>query len=461
MADSGSNPPANNPPGMDPISSPELGASSSQKRKADEMDSPEEQPTIKLIEVDPDGDLIIRVGAEYTAYLMSTQPIDIKVNRHVMSLGSPVFAKMLSSGFTEGEAGIINLAEDSPTAFLEYCNILHHKTISLDHLSGKAVWELALIADMRQSQHVLKWWILGKTDQAYAHIRKELKQVRMVGGHTTLVESKGTWFTIASLIEIAAVFSHAELFWDSTRYLFAIAKKGDDPTSHRKEPCLPATANPDGEDVHEIIIKAAQEYCNLLLRETFEVARIGFSFDLLTCQLKKHGLVQLILSDLIRPPDCIEDWRECTWRTLELVDRAAKTLSKGPLNSTFKQILESECEMMGQIGAMCEFCKRNLHAEFTNLEKRISSPQGSTPSSINKIIKIVAMTRHPAGEVWGSKGGICGGSAPGGQRSRILMLELEQVSDKKRAALQDLSLYGGMLVGAGALPTTFTLPFEQ
>ncbi len=219
------------------------------KRKADQFGAPEEQTAIKLVEVDTDGDLTFRVGTRYTAKL--DRPLDIKVARHAMTSGSPMFKTMLSSRFMESEAAIIELPEDSPTAFLEFCKILHHKTTNLEHLSGFEVWELAIVADMRQSQHVLRPWILDATGEAYTDIEENLDdQDWDTVNCQPFNRCTSSTFDIGQLFEIGAIFGLARLFWAATRALLFNGTFGDQLTSSSELLCLPSISHPNGENVY-------------------------------------------------------------------------------------------------------------------------------------------------------------------------------------------------------------------
>ena len=219
------------------------------KRKADQLDALEEQPAIKLVEVGTDGDLALRVGSNYTG--QTDGPLDIKIARYAMKSGSPVFAKMLSSKFMENEAAIIGLPEESPKAFLEFCNILHHKTTNLDHLTAHEVWELAIIADMRQAQHVLRPWILDRTNKAYMEIKERMNVRRWQLVNCQPPDKRSSsCFGIGSLIEIGAIFGLAGLFWAATRGLLFNGDIGVYHTNSQELLCLPSVMHPNGENVY-------------------------------------------------------------------------------------------------------------------------------------------------------------------------------------------------------------------
>ena len=63
---------------------------STDKRKADKMDSPEEQALVKVIEVVPNADTTFIIGSGKDA-------LHMKVSEMVVGLASPVFSTMLSS----------------------------------------------------------------------------------------------------------------------------------------------------------------------------------------------------------------------------------------------------------------------------------------------------------------------------------------------------------------------------
>ena len=377
--------------GTEPISSPDPDVSAAQKRKADQLEDSEEQPTIKLVEVDPNGDLIFRVGAKYTE--KSSNPLDIKVNRNIMSLGSPVFAKMLSGGFLEAQAGVIDLFEDNPTSFLEYCKILHHKTTNLSQLSETEILELVTIADMRGSQSVLRPWMFDCTQRAYTHLREALLK-SLTSGSTvstaSIKEFKGPDFSIETLVEIAATFNHPEYFWDATRSFFANIQNEIDPSHNSRERSLPAATNPNGHEIcgkivgtsilpnstncrPELIMATAQAYRMEMLAEWFACASrclkaLWRSKIDPTCQFKKHGTLTMFSEDAFGKKDSTGGRHRSVMATLKIFATFTSLLSEdGERQGPISSILRSECTMKKSDGENCAFCKRDFHKDFNTL----------------------------------------------------------------------------------------------
>ncbi|EXJ75482.1 uncharacterized protein A1O5_02178 [Cladophialophora psammophila CBS 110553] len=119
----------------------------------------------KLIEVVPDGDVLLKVGQEAEA-------LDIRVSGLVISLASDMFSRMLSSSFTEASTKVIELKDDDPEVVLDFCNIAHHKIENLDHCNGLRLLKLAELADARFCERVLRPWVATTLYSALSALEK-------------------------------------------------------------------------------------------------------------------------------------------------------------------------------------------------------------------------------------------------------------------------------------------------
>ncbi len=86
--------------------------------------------------VDPDGDVILKIGAEYrpaTNLQQEPNPMRILASSQILMSSSPFFAAMLGGRFAEAQIPFtkespptINLPEDDPEVMMLYCKCIHH-----------------------------------------------------------------------------------------------------------------------------------------------------------------------------------------------------------------------------------------------------------------------------------------------------------------------------------------------
>ncbi|KIV95311.1 hypothetical protein PV10_02981 [Exophiala mesophila] len=100
------------------------------------------------VNIDPDGDLIIKIGWK-----------KLRVSSHVLCLASPVFKVMLRSNFIEGVTAEnsasnpkrITLPDDDQAAFKTLCHVLHFQLDSVpQRLDIDSLQELATLCDKYQ-----------------------------------------------------------------------------------------------------------------------------------------------------------------------------------------------------------------------------------------------------------------------------------------------------------------------
>ncbi|KIW31444.1 uncharacterized protein PV07_03094 [Cladophialophora immunda] len=117
------------------------------------------------IDIDPVGDLVIEIEDER-----------LRISSKVLSLASPVFGAMLSSGFKEGSLQtvednprIIPLPEDDLEAFKLICKIIHFQLDQIpQELKIDSLENLALVCDKYQCtvamRHCAALWLQRISD---------------------------------------------------------------------------------------------------------------------------------------------------------------------------------------------------------------------------------------------------------------------------------------------------------
>ncbi|KAJ9615083.1 hypothetical protein H2200_001157 [Cladophialophora chaetospira] len=140
-----------------------------------------------LVDVDADGDLILRVGAEFKDDKASKKKKDgdtntqatqnkarasepskiirIRVSSKLMTMCSSFFKAMLTGRFREGQIALsatdpptIDLPEDDPDAVLALCQVLHYKEESYEAQSFPHILKVALLSDKYDCGRAVKPW---------------------------------------------------------------------------------------------------------------------------------------------------------------------------------------------------------------------------------------------------------------------------------------------------------------
>ncbi len=114
---------------------------------------PEKEPS-------PYGDVVLQVGS-------GKSPVkSIKVSSQVLSIASPVFARMFGSGFLEGSVSSsrsdqplhLPLPEDDPDAVLLMCHVLHPSGVGDLDVPLQLLESLALLVDKYDCALALTVW---------------------------------------------------------------------------------------------------------------------------------------------------------------------------------------------------------------------------------------------------------------------------------------------------------------
>lgn len=150
--------------------------------------------------------------------------LDIRVSGTVISQASPVFAKMLSPPWRECQTKEISLPEEDPETALDFCNALHQKLEYIRHGSSLRILNLARMADMMMYAKAVG----PSTVQVMVGIKARLEcvdpmylaQYHKFGGCDYPLFTHYPSFTMAHLIDIAALFGRDDIFWLATKVLF-------------------------------------------------------------------------------------------------------------------------------------------------------------------------------------------------------------------------------------------------
>ncbi|KIW23414.1 uncharacterized protein PV07_11613 [Cladophialophora immunda] len=180
----------------------------------------------ELILVDPDGDLILKVGSERgtaeesepnasqnssdgpeaatqeVAENKRPSTLRIRVCSKFMTMCSPVFNAMLSGSFREGQLPLsplepptLELPEDDPRSMVELCRILHHKWDPRLEAFPFGVLETAIVADKYGCSAIARSW--------FHH--RFLRETAKKSGYSRL--------DLAQLIKISYVLDDVEAFY--------------------------------------------------------------------------------------------------------------------------------------------------------------------------------------------------------------------------------------------------------
>ena len=111
-----------------------------------------EMPTIEIV---PNGDM----------YLLLSD-CRLLVSSAIMSISSPIFAKMLNSDFKEGlknhqrdEKPVILLPDDDAQAITKICQIFHHQVKDTSSVGSSKIKTIAQLSDKYDCVDVVKSWI--------------------------------------------------------------------------------------------------------------------------------------------------------------------------------------------------------------------------------------------------------------------------------------------------------------
>lgn len=113
--------------------------------------------------IDPDGDVILEVSSQQNG-----EGVSLLVSSRVLSLASPVFAKMLGPDFQEGshkasasDMAKVRLPEDDSAAMAIFCQAVHHQSNSVPKpVTPIQLESLAILCDKYDCTKALKPWTI-------------------------------------------------------------------------------------------------------------------------------------------------------------------------------------------------------------------------------------------------------------------------------------------------------------
>lgn len=161
-----------------------------------------EEDKRSMIEIDPEGDLILKVGTD-------DKQQSIRVSRSVLKLASPVFKAMLGPNFAESDATVVDLPDDDPQAMRDLCKVVHLRTSELNMRDRSWVLGLAVVCDKyqctQQCRHVFDL-VLGNYSSD-----------SLTGESWSDTVSSYTKLSLTDVVGIAYVLNDSKLFWKATR----------------------------------------------------------------------------------------------------------------------------------------------------------------------------------------------------------------------------------------------------
>ncbi|KAJ9610210.1 hypothetical protein H2200_004987 [Cladophialophora chaetospira] len=296
------------------------------KRKADEIEAPAMQAPTKMLEIVPDADVTFNVGTGKDA-------LQIKVSGAALGWASPVFKTLLSSQFIEAQTKTIeselstlkdlNLPDTDPQVFIQFCNIIHHRPVKLDELTGGQVADLALLGDMRQAFHTLQPWIEIRCKSIRSSLSRKIgfypSKFIDFSSDPPMVAENETRFSAADLIELSALCSWGNTFEYATRHYMAHypTEIGAD---NRETHSLPSIMNKYGDSIYgqystcsytgeptvncglDVIAQSYKEYIDSFLTDVYscineEIGLARHWNDRETCKAAKYGMLHILLRD--------------------------------------------------------------------------------------------------------------------------------------------------------------------
>ncbi|KIW23630.1 uncharacterized protein PV07_11816 [Cladophialophora immunda] len=298
----------------------------------------------KLVEVVPDGDVLLKVGRGADA-------VDIRVSGTVISLASDVFSRMLSSSYLEARTKEVVLAEDDPEVILDFCNIVHHKAENLDHCDTTR----------------LSFMDKDRDRNAVHSSRIVLKDFPLLN--------------IGQCIGVAAVFRFADLFWFATKHAVLSWGSCRLRSPERRMPSFTDTALfASGRDLEEELEKVRTQRLHGFLDDVFKCVGKGFdtgafcpsSLQKRGCSFAKYSTVMFYLAKKgIKPGQA----GTCQ-KSISQAMNAVRDLDRQWALSPWDQILMYSGCRRGLL-MRCDFCRRNIADDlFQVVERHMKTAPG-------------------------------------------------------------------------------------
>ncbi|OQV05769.1 hypothetical protein CLAIMM_10443 [Cladophialophora immunda] len=327
----------------------------------------------KLVEVVPDGDVLLKVGRGADA-------VDIRVSGTVISLASDVFSRMLSSSYLEARTKEVVLAEDDPEVILDFCNIVHHKAENLDHCDTTRLCKLAELADARLCKNALRPWIaarLARVLEAFMDKDRDRNAVH----RSRIVLKDFPLLNIGQCIGVAAVFRFADLFWFATKHAVLSWGSCRLRSPERRMPSFTDTALfASGRDLEEELEKVRTQRLHGFLDDVFKCVGKGFdtgafcpsSLQKRGCSFAKYSTVMFYLAKKgIKPGQA----GTCQ-KSISQAMNAVRDLDRQWALSPWDQILMYSGCRRGLL-MRCDFCRRNIADDlFQVVERHMKTAPG-------------------------------------------------------------------------------------
>jgi len=247
------------------------------KRKADDADvdthadSKRLKGPIKIVEVAPGGDVLIKVrrpgwknerdkvhnsnsggGLHETRTgkaqkargnskakdgndLDDDQAIDILVSSEVLSSGSSMFKVMLQGRYLEAQTKIIEV-EDNPTIFLNFCEVLHGVFDNKTPIDTTWFREFLRIVDMRDAARAVEHWVTDRLGGYFERIKTfEIRpwSQRQHSQNSLFhrIPNGVHQMEVEDVMMIAAFFRFEHLFWKAFIMCLTTFRLGGDKAS--------------------------------------------------------------------------------------------------------------------------------------------------------------------------------------------------------------------------------------
>ncbi|KAH0832503.1 hypothetical protein AYO21_10684 [Fonsecaea monophora] len=313
-------------------------------------EAPTKRPA-KLVEVVPDGDVLLAVGRGDDA-------LKIRVSGTVISLASGVFSRMLSSSFTEGRSREIELREDVPEAVLDFCNIAHHKAENVDHCDGSRLVKLVEFADARFCVKALRPWLSARLAGIIEEFKGYDRNMTPMNHNWISPEDDSLELTMEQCMSVAAVFKLNDLFWFATKHFLLL--QGRRSTS----PTLPSFAESAlGSRVHsfkerfekESMLQSRQFFDGILecVGRDFDAGAVDASaMETRSCSFAKFSAIMFYLAKKgIKPGE--------DWAYKKSISRAMLDVQSLCITEPWSTVLErTECN--ASPASPCLFCRRDI-----------------------------------------------------------------------------------------------------
>lgn len=160
----------------------------------------------RRFDIDPNGDLLLKVGAGIEA-------VDILVSSTSISTSSDVFAKMLFWPFQESVNKVINMPEDSPKEVLLFSFAAHGQVSQVDDLDADNIRGLIMLSDKYMCHLIVLPYLL---EILWDYIRWIDHCTENLAEQQALFPQRYAGLRLEDIIVFAVVFEAEDLFARAT-----------------------------------------------------------------------------------------------------------------------------------------------------------------------------------------------------------------------------------------------------